>query len=213
MAKLNIEVKYSALYRPQSIGLLERQHRSLKDSMKAAIEDLVEKHQNRWFDFLPFIQLGKNVTTQQDLGVAPSELAFGSALRIPGQLLHDPEDLSESQLKDLAKEVKIKTAGPAIQTSSTPHSKPLPDNFTHVYVRQHKTTGLQAPFEGPFRVESRPSQSTVKIEVGFFKNGEPRYEIRHINDIKVAHDKVRYYCDEPGCDKEFNTKVIFLVIW
>jgi len=24
--------------------------------------------------------------------------------------------------------------------------------------------------------------------------------------IKVAHDKVRYYCDEPGCDKEFNTK-------
>ena len=29
MSKLNIDVKYSALYRPQSIGLLERQHRSL----------------------------------------------------------------------------------------------------------------------------------------------------------------------------------------
>ena len=29
----------------------------------------------------------------------------------------------------------------------------------------------------------------MKIEVGFFKNGEPRYEVRHLNDIKVAHDK------------------------
>ena len=100
------------------------QHRSLKDSLKAAIEDLVDKHQDKWFDFLPFIQLGKNVTTQQDLGVAPTELAFGSALRIPGQLLQDPEDLSESQLKDLAKDVKIRTAVPAIQTSSKPISKP-----------------------------------------------------------------------------------------
>ena len=40
MAKLNVDIKYSALYRPQSIGILERQHRSLKDSLKASIEDM-----------------------------------------------------------------------------------------------------------------------------------------------------------------------------
>ena len=45
MEKLDIEVKYSALYRPQSIGLLERQHRSIKTSLKAAIEDMAKKHQ------------------------------------------------------------------------------------------------------------------------------------------------------------------------
>ena len=58
MDKLNIEVKYSASYRPESIGMLERQHRSLKDSIKAAIVDvenslksslleMAEKHQNK----------------------------------------------------------------------------------------------------------------------------------------------------------------------
>ena len=34
--KLNIKVQYSALYRPESIGMLERQHQGLKNSLKAA---------------------------------------------------------------------------------------------------------------------------------------------------------------------------------
>ena len=34
----------------------------------------------------------------------------------------------------------------------------------------------------------RPSRSTVKIEVGTLKNGEKRYEIRHLNDLKLAHE-------------------------
>ena len=40
MSKLNINVKYPASYRPESQGLLERQHRSLKTSLKAALEEL-----------------------------------------------------------------------------------------------------------------------------------------------------------------------------
>ena len=50
MDKLNIQVKYSALYRPQAVGMLERQHRSLKDSLKAAIEDMGNKYQDKWMD-------------------------------------------------------------------------------------------------------------------------------------------------------------------
>ena len=45
LAKLNIKVTYSALYRPQAIGLLERQHRSIKDSLKAAIVEMGQQHQ------------------------------------------------------------------------------------------------------------------------------------------------------------------------
>ena len=37
LSKLNIKVRYSALYRPESIGMLERQHRGLKDSLKSAL--------------------------------------------------------------------------------------------------------------------------------------------------------------------------------
>ena len=36
----------TSYYRPQSIGMLERQHRPLKDSLKAAIEDMGQKYQD-----------------------------------------------------------------------------------------------------------------------------------------------------------------------
>ena len=47
LKKLNVKVTYSALYRPQSIGMLERQHRGLKDSLKAALIDMGELHQEK----------------------------------------------------------------------------------------------------------------------------------------------------------------------
>ena len=59
MEKLNIDVKYSALYRPQSIGMLERQHRGLKDSLRAALEDMGQQHQDKWLDFLPWVLLAE----------------------------------------------------------------------------------------------------------------------------------------------------------
>ena len=192
MSKLNINVRYSALYRPQSIGLLERQHRSIKDSLKAAIEDTVDKHQDRWLDFLPFVLLGRKVALQPDIGASASELSFGMNLRIPGQILHDPGELPDGpQLQDILRDVRKNTSNDAKQTSR--HNKEekllnnLPPEVTHVYTRQHQTKGLQTPFEGPFRIESRLSRSTVRLEVGTYKDGSKRYEVRHINDLKLAH--------------------------
>ena len=192
MKKLHIDVKYSALYRPQSIGMLERQHRDIKTSLKASIEQMVGKHQNKWLDHLPFVLLGKRVSLQPDLGASPSELTFGTNVRIPGQILHDPgAPPTEQELHQILENVRTKTNRSAVQPSS--HSKEkeplpgLPTSVTHVYTRQHKAQGLQVPFEGPFRVVGRPSRSTVKLEVGQFKSGEKRFEIRHLNDIKAAH--------------------------
>ena len=36
-------------------------------------------------------------------------------------------------------------------------------------------------------IVDKPSRSTVKLEVGIFKDGRKRYEIRHLDDIKFAH--------------------------
>ena len=192
MSKLNIEVTYSALYRPESIGLLERQHRSIKDSLKAALVDMGEQHQDRWMDYLPFVLLGRRVAVQPDLQASASELTFGTQVKIPGQILYDPGDLPDEQsLQDLLKQIRTKTNVPARQTSR--HNKPerplpdLPEGISHVYTREHQTTGLQTPFMGPFKVHSRTSRSTFKIEVGTYADGTKRYEIRHVNDLKIAH--------------------------
>ena len=192
MEKLNIEVKYSALYRPQSIGLLERQHRSLKDSLKSAIVDLGEEYQEKWMDFLPFTLLGRRNAYQPDLGASSSEFTFGTKVKVPGQLLCDPDDIPPGpRLHQLLENVKRATANPAVPTSR--HGQPekqlkeIPLDVKHVYTRQHQTKGLQAPYEGPFEIVDRPSRSTVKICVGTYKSGEKRYEIRHFNDLKLAH--------------------------
>ena len=190
MTKLNIRVQYAALYRPQSVGMLERQHRSIKESLKAAIEDMGEKYQDRWIDYLPLVLLGRRTALQPDVGASPSELALGTNVRIPGQLLFDPKEYDGPALQDLLHNVKVKTTNPAVQPSS--HAKPespkpkFPD-VSHVYTREHQTTGLQPSYQGPFPVVERPSRSTAKIEVGVYKSGEKRYEIRHVNDLRPAH--------------------------
>ena len=151
-----------------------------------------ELHQDRWIEFLPLVLLGRRVALQPDIGASPSELALGVNVRIPGDLLQDPGEWPEpSSLKSLLDQVKNNTNRKAVQTSN--HSAPerelkaIPDNITHVYTRQHKKVGLSSPFEGPFRIHERLSRSTVKIEVGKFLSGEPRFEVRHINDLKLAH--------------------------
>ena len=66
------------------------------------------------------------------------------------------------------------------------HVPEPPEDITHVYTRQHNTTGLDAPYAGPFPVISRPTRSTVKIRVGYYKDGSERYELRHWRDLKLS---------------------------
>ena len=153
---------------------------------------MVEKHQNKWMDQLPFILLGKRVALQPDIGASPCELAMGLNVRIPGQILRDPGEIPSGQeLRSLLEQVRANTNKPAVQTSN--HSRPpailptIPENVTHVYTKQHKAQGLQPSWEGPFPIVSRPSRSTVQIDVGSYKGGERRHEIRHFNDLKLAH--------------------------
>ena len=74
---------------------------------------------------------------------------------------------------------------PTTKPQQTVVPEPPPD-ITHVYARQHKAQGLEAPYNGPFPVVSRPSRSTVQIQVGLSAKGEPRYETRSWRDLKVA---------------------------
>ena len=63
----------------------------------------------------------------------------------------------------------------------------IPENITHAYTKQHQKTGLQPSFEGPFRIDGRVSKSVLRLEVGCYKDGSKRFELRHLNDLKLAH--------------------------
>ena len=81
------------------------------------------------------------------------------------------------------------SAQPALQTSTTvnPIDISQTENATHVYVKVANPKSLCPKFEGPFAIESRPSRSQVKVRVGSYANGEPRFLTLHWSSCKIAH--------------------------
>ena len=80
-------------------------------------------------------------------------------------------------------------AQPAHQTSTKTFEKDISftNQVTHVYVKVDTPTGLAARFEGPYKIVSRPSRSTLQVRVGSFVSGEPRLLTLHWSMCKPAH--------------------------
>ena len=150
-----------------------------------------DEYKDRWYDFLPWILLLKRSSFQKELGASPAMMTYGTNLAIPGDLLRDPGDpMSETEVQKLVQFVnKIDHKVPKTTTNPKPviEVQEPPSNVTHVYTKQYNTTGLQAPYMGPFPVVERPSRTQVKIQVGVNVKGEPRYELRNWKDLKIAH--------------------------
>ena len=192
MAKtLNYDVNFTALYSPMTNAMVERQHQSIKNSLKAALLEMGDAHQDKWADQLPWTLLSRRVALHQDSGTSSSELVYGKSPIIPGALLQPAEEMSQNQLRDLLKNLQSKSSTPAVQTSThlPPPSSPdaeLPPGTTHVMARQHKTLGLDPSYQGPFRLLEQVSRSQVKIQIGHNRDGSIRTELRRLQDIKPA---------------------------
>ena len=61
------------------------------------------------------------------------------------------------------------------------------DTATHVYVKKENPKGLMQSFVGPYKIVDRPSNSTIKIKVGTFKNGAENIQLHHWSNAKPAN--------------------------
>ena len=178
--------------------MVERQHAPLKTGLRAALIAMADEYGQNWSSILPWIRLGRRTAHHEELGTTPSTVVFGEDPRLPGELLPTP---SSETLQQLIERVKQATTNrPPAQT--TLQGEPyvyMPEaakKATHVFIIRAKKTPLGKLHDGPFKIEERLGDSTLKIKVADYANGAPRFEIRHWNtcfpaplDQNVIEDK------------------------
>ena len=140
-------------YHPQSNGMIERFHRSLKDSLRAHLDHI------HWMDHLPLVLLGIRSAVKTDLDCSPAELVYGSTLRLPGQLVvKDPVTLPDTN--DFVDRLRLKMSDLAHTQPRMPNTQSyIPNQLhscTHVLILDNaKTHPLQPAYRGPFKVLHR----------------------------------------------------------
>ena len=58
--------------------------------------------------------------------------------------------------------------------------------MTHERIKRAKPGPLGHAYEGPFKIVERQGKSCIKVRVGSYANGEPKYEVQHWANCRPA---------------------------
>lgn len=175
---LGTELHHTTAYHPQSNGMVERFHRTLKNALRARLTG------PNWIDGLPWVLLGIRTTPSADLGTSPSELVYGNPLTVPGDVpTQSNRDMSHSGfLQRLRTTVQEFHAVPASRHRQIQPRVPASLGVSgYVFVRRDaiKPT-LQCPYDGPYKV-LEPGAKFYKLEYG------GRSQLVSVDRLKPAH--------------------------
>ena len=136
---LGVEVNFVPPYHQETNGLIERQHRPLKESIKAALVEMGNVHKDKWMQQLPLTLLGRRVSLHEDMNASPAQLTLGGDPVIPGVLMPDHNPEKQTNYHQLLQQIQASVDTPAVPTSSHAKEKTtyIPKEFesaTHVYV-------------------------------------------------------------------------------
>ncbi|BHF77823.1 hypothetical protein SprV_0602093300 [Sparganum proliferum] len=145
-------------YHPAANGMVERFHRQLKASLRAAADP------ENWTDHLPLVLLGIHSALKSDLDCSAAELVFGATVRLPGQMIsptprvavEDPTNLLHCLWQFLR---TLSPVPPRLSFSESYLEKDLA-TCSHVYLRCDRVRRtLEPPYDVPFRVISRGTKN------------------------------------------------------
>lgn len=179
MNLLGIRRYRTASYHPQANGTVERFHRQLKSSLTAAAQ------REDWSLALPLVLLGIRSSLKTDLHNSSAELIYGTALRLPGELLAATPDPEPCTAQDFASHLKtsmkcLQPVQPRRDNTKTFVHQDL-DTCTHVFVRVDAVKKpLQQPYQGPYPVVRR-TRKNFTID----KNGSQ--DVVAIDRVKPAY--------------------------
>lgn len=148
---LGVDHRKTTPYHPASNAMIERFHRSMKDSLRA-------QSSNEWTESLPWFLLGYRASIKSDIGYSPAELLFGTQLRIPGEFFTscDLPPVTDGFITRLAS--FFHSLQPPRASRHGQHPTLIHRNLndcTHVFIRNFTATGLQPNYTGPYLVKER----------------------------------------------------------
>ena len=178
---LGVQLRQTTSYHPQSNGLIERQHRTLKDRLISRA--CSPGSSSSWMDNLPFVLLGIRTSVREDSGCSASDLLYGTPLRLPGDMLAPDLSAASPSPSDFARSLRTAMLD-AVPMPVVHHGvvapKPCPRllTATHVFLRIDAVKRpLTPPYEGPFPVLER-SPKTFRI-------------LRHGKPVTVSVDRLK----------------------
>jgi hypothetical protein len=145
-------------YHPQSNGLIERWHRSLKTSLRCKLD----AHKHEWVRALPIVLFGLRITPQGN-GYSPFNLVTGAQAILPSATFIDPTEINHKYVQDIVNSLQSLQVHPRPTSKESRVPQALKD-CSKVWVRIDRVRKpLEAPYEGPFQVISR-SDKTLRIK-------------------------------------------------
>ncbi|BHF59101.1 hypothetical protein SprV_0100205600 [Sparganum proliferum] len=165
-------------YHPAANGMVERFHRQLKASLRAADDP------EKWTDHLPLVLLGIRSSLKSDLACSAAGLVFGATVRRPGQMISPTPRVAVEDPTNLLHRLRqfLRTLSPVPPRPSVSESYLEKDLATcsHVSLRCDRVRRpLEPPYDGPFRVISRGTKN-FRIQRG------TREEVVSVDRLKAA---------------------------
>ncbi len=197
--ELNIKHCVSSAYHPQSQGVLERFHQTLKSMVRT----YCLQHKKDWDEEIPLLLFAVRNTVQESLGFSPAELVFGHSLRGPLKVLQE-QLLSVSQSDTPPKNVldhvssfreRLHSVWQLAQHSLANSQTRMKGRYDKKSVQRSFKVGdqvlvllplpgsvLQAKFTGPYVIEEKLSDTDYVV-----RTPERRRKTRicHINMLKL----------------------------
>ena len=159
---LGVQLHYTTAYHPQSNGMVERYHRTLKASLMARCAN------PDWIYHLPWVLLGIRTTPKEGLHVSAAEMVYGQALVVPGEFFSSGGSGMQQNAELQAARWSAQQFSPCHPTRHNQRDSHIPPELLtsdYVFIRQDLVKpALSPPYKGPYHILQR-SEKAYQIDI------------------------------------------------
>ena len=192
---LDIHKVNTTAYHPQTDGLTERFNKTLG----AMLNSYVDKHQDTWDDYIPFVLFAYRTSIQESTKEKPFKLVYGFEPRLPMDILLTAEEEIDLPIDSHKRELAYKIedarnlARENLQAAQSKYTRNHDNKFIHkeysvnelvwIYkpvVKKGQIKKFKKQWKGPYKIIEKLTNDNYKVTRG------KQPEIVHVSNMKKA---------------------------